>query len=62
MLSDIGYVPQKPWVMSGTVEANICMGRKLDDTRLDHVCATSALETDLANMADGRDSFVGGAR
>jgi len=48
--SKIGYVSQKPFILSGTLLENILMGRKRDDRELHRVIENSSLREDISLM------------
>jgi len=55
----VGYVPQKPFVMSGTLQDNILMGKLKDKDLFNKVVKASALDQDLKNLPDGRYTEIG---
>ncbi|KAJ9459626.1 hypothetical protein DIPPA_22504 [Diplonema papillatum] len=55
----IGYVPQKAFVISGTVEDNIVMGRAVDAGRFGDAVNRACLETDLQMLPHGKDTEIG---
>ena len=58
-LSDIGYVPQKPFVLSGTVLENIMMGRDHDDLLLQNALRASDFYQDLLTLSGGLETEIG---
>ena len=54
-----GYVPQSAFVLSGTVEENIVMGRGRDAAELARAVRAAAFEEDLARMPGGLGLEVG---
>ena len=50
-VKEIGYVPQKAFVMSGTILDNILMGRGKNNDYLDQAIENSAFRTDLKLMS-----------
>ena len=40
----IAYVPQQPWVFSGTLRSNILFGKKYEEDRYEEVIKACALE------------------
>lgn len=56
---DIGYVPQKAVVISGSIEDNVLLGRKLDRARLGLVMEASAFGHDLDLLDDGINTVIG---
>jgi ATP-binding cassette, subfamily C (CFTR/MRP), member 1 len=57
-VKEIGYVPQKAFVMSGTILDNILMGREKNNDYLDEAIESSAFRTDLKLMS-GLNTEVG---
>ncbi|MHB2016397.1 MAG: ABC transporter ATP-binding protein [Candidatus Xenobia bacterium] len=55
----IGYVPQEPVILSGTIRDNIRFGRDIPDEELQRAVRMAQLETDLAGFQDGLDTRVG---
>lgn len=55
----IGYVPQSPWIMSGSVRDNVLLGQPLDAAWYSQVMFACALMPDLAAMPNGDLSAVG---
>ncbi|ORZ36525.1 hypothetical protein BCR44DRAFT_1432066 [Catenaria anguillulae PL171] len=55
----IGYAPQTPWLMSGTVQENILFGLPLDGPWLDRVIDMCDLGPDLQMWPNGLDTRVG---
>jgi ABC-type multidrug transport system fused ATPase/permease subunit len=55
----IGYVPQAPWIIAGTIRENILMGVSLDRERYEAVIYACALEEDLAAMPAGDMTEIG---
>lgn len=55
----IGYVQQKSFIISDTVENNILFGRELDQHRFDKVVAASEFAHDLTLLADGAQTMIG---
>lgn len=53
------FVPQTPWIETGTVRENILFGLPLNATRYAKVLAACALEKDLALLVDGDETEVG---
>lgn len=60
----VAFVPQKPFIIRGSMRLNIHMGSDLDDPqhlpRLASACANAGLMPDLPNIAGGIDAEVGG--
>ncbi|KAI4565334.1 hypothetical protein MJT46_009677 [Ovis ammon polii x Ovis aries] len=55
----IAYVPQQPWVFSGTVRSNILFGKKYEEDRYEEVIKACALEEDLQFLEDGDQTLIG---
>ena len=55
----IGYVPQKAFIISDTVENNILFGRQKDQARLDKVIDAAEFTADLPLLPDGLSTIVG---
>ncbi|KAI4538922.1 hypothetical protein MG293_011189 [Ovis ammon polii] len=55
----IAYVPQQPWVFSGTVRSNILFGKKYEEDRYEEVIKACALEEDLQLLDDGDQTVIG---
>ena len=58
-VDSLGYVPQAPFVLSGTVLDNILMGRALDEQRLQHATAAAAFDADLRLMPRRLQTEIG---
>ena len=58
-VGSVGYVPQKAFVMSGTILDNILMGRGSNNEFLDRAIESSAFRTDLKLMNGGLQTEVG---
>ena len=56
---DIGYVPQRPFVLSGTILENITMGRPFNAMQVDEAIKAAAFDTDLASMPAGLKTEIG---
>ncbi|KAF3326222.1 ABC transporter C family member 13 [Carex littledalei] len=54
----ISYVPQVPWILSGTLRDNILLGEALDAERYREVLQACALDVDLSNMIGGDLSLI----
>lgn len=57
--SGVAFMPQEPFLFSGTIRENILMGRDMDDTALNRVIRACELEQTLADMPDGLETVVG---
>lgn len=58
-VSDVGFSPQKPVVISGTLAENVLAGRVLDEARLAKVLADCCLIEDIASFVDGLETEIG---
>ena len=57
--TDVGYVPQKPFVLSGTVLENIMMGREQNKERLEQALVASDFKEDLKLLPGGLETEIG---
>jgi len=55
----IGYLPQEPFLFSGTVRENIAMGGALTDAVAARALAIAALAQDVSGFAKGPDTEIG---
>lgn len=55
----MAYVPQHPFVFSGTVQENVLFGRPYDAQRLEACLQQSDFSQDLSQLASGLDTEVG---
>ncbi|KNB50879.1 hypothetical protein AC230_20040 [Streptomyces caatingaensis] len=55
----IGYVAQRPLLLSGTVAENLRLGRDLSDDALRAACETACIHDQIAAMPDGYDTPLG---
>ncbi|GAA0395133.1 ABC transporter ATP-binding protein [Streptomyces luteireticuli] len=55
----IGYVAQRPLLLSGTVAENLRLGRDLSDEALRAACGTAGIHDQIAAMPDGYDTELG---
>ncbi|KAG9131178.1 hypothetical protein Leryth_006037 [Lithospermum erythrorhizon] len=53
------YVPQVPWIQSGTIRDNIIFGRDFEPSRYSAVLKACALEHDLSLMTGGDMACIG---
>lgn len=53
------YVPQKPWVFSGTVRDNIIFGRKHNHSKFQSVIKACDLENDISTFPNGDQTVIG---
>ncbi|CAF0816466.1 unnamed protein product [Didymodactylos carnosus] len=57
--SKICYVPQEPWIFSGTIRENILFGLPHDSRKFTNCIYTAALNKDLENLPYGEGTLVG---
>lgn len=55
----IAFVPQKPFVLSGTIRDNILMGRPYEEAWYREVLCSAELADDLTRMQDGDATEIG---
>lgn len=55
----IAYVPQVPWILSGSLRDNILLGKELDPRRYEEVIQACALDVDISAMVGGDMSHIG---
>ena len=55
----IAFVPQIPWVFSGTIRDNILFGRSFDKNRYHEILNVCCMQTDLANFPLGDLTEIG---
>ncbi|KAK8918386.1 ABC transporter C family member 13 [Platanthera zijinensis] len=55
----IAYVPQVPWIQSGSVRDNILFGGDFITRRYEEVLHACALDVDISRMAGGDLAFIG---
>ncbi|XP_077238132.1 multidrug resistance-associated protein 11 isoform X2 [Tasmannia lanceolata] len=55
----IAYVPQIPWILSGTVRDNILFGKDYDAKRYAEVVKACALDVDILLMVGGDLAYIG---
>ncbi|KAL4559871.1 hypothetical protein LXL04_032017 [Taraxacum kok-saghyz] len=55
----ISYVPQIPWILSGTIRDNIIFGKDYDPRRYSNVLEACALDTDVSLMVGGDMAYIG---
>lgn len=55
----VAYVPQIPWVFSGTVRENILFGLPFDEKRFQHVVHVCSLTKDLNDFLNGDLTEIG---
>lgn len=56
---NVAYVPQAPFVMSGTVLENVLMGRAYDQARFKQVVQMASLDKDIARFHDAELTEIG---
>ena len=56
---DICYVPQKSWILNGTVKDNILFNSAYDETRYNDCIKYSCLERDLTILSNGDQTMIG---
>ncbi|XP_070660846.1 ABC transporter C family member 13 isoform X3 [Malus domestica] len=55
----IAYVPQVPWILSGTIRDNILFGKHYDPRRYSDTLEASALNLDISLMVGGDMAYIG---
>ena len=55
----ISYVPQTPWLFSGTIVQNILFGRPFSQADYQQTVDACALEADFHLLPDGDNTFIG---
>lgn len=55
----VAFVSQTPWLQNATVKENILFGSPLEEARYQKVLRACALETDLAALALGDETYIG---
>uniref|UniRef100_A0A1J3GMA5 ABC-type xenobiotic transporter n=4 Tax=Noccaea caerulescens TaxID=107243 RepID=A0A1J3GMA5_NOCCA len=55
----VAYVPQVPWILSGTVRDNILFGKTFDSKRYLDTLSACALDVDISLMVGGDMAFIG---
>ncbi|KAH9260151.1 hypothetical protein BASA81_001926 [Batrachochytrium salamandrivorans] len=55
----VGYVPQKPFIISGSILDNILMGAARDETKLQLALKVSDLCSDMNQFKDGLETRIG---
>lgn len=58
-LNGIGYVPQTPVVISGTLASNVAWFREIPDADIEAACVAAGLQPLLDKLADGIQTRVG---
>jgi len=57
--SDVAWVPQRPFLISGTIQDNILLGRELHSERLHQCLSEACFGDDLLQLKGGLDEVVG---
>ncbi|CAM8929378.1 unnamed protein product [Rhodiola kirilowii] len=52
------YVPQVPWILSGTIRSNILLGKAYDPQRYSSIISGCALDVDISHLVAGDMTFV----
>jgi len=55
----IGYLAQDPWVLNASLKENITLDLPYDEAKFNRVIRAAALESDIAILADGVNTFIG---
>lgn len=55
----IAYVPQVPWILSGSLRDNILLGKEFDTRRYEEVIQACTLDVDISAMVGGDVSHIG---
>ncbi|KAL0053237.1 hypothetical protein WJX82_002974 [Trebouxia sp. C0006] len=55
----VAYVPQQPWILTGTLRDNILFGKELLPERYQAVVKACALEADIEQMTQGDATLIG---
>eukprot|EP00039_Didymoeca_costata_P001601 m.53653 g.53653 ORF g.53653 m.53653 type:complete len:1321 (-) comp10876_c0_seq1:105-4067(-) len=59
VLGRVSYCSQDAWIVSDTIEANICFGQPYDADRYSRVVKACQLEQDIETFPEGHDTVVG---
>uniref|UniRef100_T1JAN3 ABC-type xenobiotic transporter n=1 Tax=Strigamia maritima TaxID=126957 RepID=T1JAN3_STRMM len=54
-----GYVPQEAWIQQGTIQSNILLGKRYEDSKYQEVLEACSLTEDLSIMPNGDETQVG---
>lgn len=57
--TSIAYVPQTPWIYSGTLRENVLFGQPFDEEWYEKVTSACALKHDIAGFPEGDLTIVG---
>ncbi|GJZ67089.1 ABC transporter C family member 13 isoform X1 [Tanacetum coccineum] len=55
----VAYVPQIPWILSGTIRDNVLFGKDYDPIRYSAVLEACALVADVSRMVGGDMAYIG---
>ncbi|KAI9089508.1 hypothetical protein K1719_029113 [Acacia pycnantha] len=55
----VAYVPQVPWILSGTIRDNIIFGKSYDPKRYAETVQACALDVDISLMVGGDMAYIG---
>ncbi|KAJ0794971.1 putative ABC-type xenobiotic transporter [Helianthus annuus] len=55
----VAYVPQIPWILSGTIRDNVIFGKDYDPIRYSAVLEACALDTDISLTVGGDMAYIG---
>ena len=55
----VGYAPQEPFVVSGTVAENIVMGRDYEEDLLEKAVRIASMDRDISLLSHGVDTIIG---
>lgn len=55
----IAYVPQKPWIMSGSLRDNVTFTLPYDKQRFDEAIEHASMKTDLGLLVNGELTEIG---
>ncbi|GMH15889.1 hypothetical protein Nepgr_017730 [Nepenthes gracilis] len=55
----VAYVPQVPWILSGTIRENILFGMEYSSRRYTDVIHACALDVDISRMVGGDMAYIG---
>ncbi|KAF7843202.1 ABC transporter C family member 13 isoform X1 [Senna tora] len=55
----VAYVPQVPWILSGTIRDNILFGKNYDPKRYADTVQACALDVDISLMVGGDMAYIG---
>lgn len=55
----IAYVEQEPFIISGTIEENICFGLPYNASKFNEALYASCFDKDIENMNNGQQTVIG---